>query len=132
MACSKGPLVWDKLKQDFVDPSTLPSRPEKFLKGPIPWPWLCAAAAEGGKCLQVGLCLWRLSGAKRSPTVRLSNLEVEALRVDRHAKSRALKKLEAVGLVSVKRRRGAYPVVTILAEGVRISTAAEAAANVYQ
>src|SRR5262245_28848871 len=101
MAYNKGetPLVWDKLKQEYVDPSTLLPRPEKFLKGPIPWPWLRAAAAEDGKCLQVGLCLWRLSGAKRSPTVRLSNLEVEELGVDRYAKSRALKKLEAVGLV---------------------------------
>jgi hypothetical protein len=116
MAYNKGEtrLAWDRLKQEYVDPSTLLPRPEKFLKGPIPWPWLCAAAAQGGKCLQVGLCLWRLSGAKKSPTVRLSNLEVEELGVDRYAKSRALKKLEAVGLVSVKRRRGAYPVVTIL------------------
>jgi hypothetical protein len=89
-------------------------RPAKFLKGPVPWPWIEKAARLPGKSLVVGLALWRLAGAMKSRTVRLANSETEALGISRSAKSRALHELEHVGLVAVMRRNGCLPKVIIL------------------
>jgi DNA-binding MarR family transcriptional regulator len=106
-------LVWDKATKRFV-PYGDQRKIEKFLKGPVPWPWLEEASHLPGKALQVGLCLWRLAGSTNSMTIKLSNTEVAALGVKRDAKSRALKHLETAGLVKVERHRGKFPRVTIV------------------
>ena len=107
--------VWDKKNKTFVPAgSEQNSRSEKFLKGPVPWSWIKRANRLPGKSLAVGLCLWRLAGATRSMTIKLSNGEVAALGIDRYAKSRALKHLEAAGLVKVDHHRGRFPRVTIV------------------
>ena len=103
-------LVWDKESKSLVPFK----EPYRFLKGPVPWRWICKAAKLPGKTLEVGLALWRLSGAMKSDTVRLTNSEMEALGVDRNAKSRALKQLQKVGLISVQQDRGKIPVVTLI------------------
>jgi hypothetical protein len=103
-------LAWDKHAKTF-----LPANQNgKFLRGPVPWDWLAKAAKLPGKALHVGLALWRLSGATKSDTVRLSNVELDAMGVDRNAKSRALKHLEQAGLVRVSQAPGQAPVVTII------------------
>jgi hypothetical protein len=103
-------LRWDGRSRTFV-----PVRqPERFLKGPVPMSWLAAAARLPGKALAVGLALWRLAGATKSQTILLSTTEVALLGVDRNAKSRALRMLEMAGLISVERRPGRLPRVTIL------------------
>lgn len=90
---------------------------EYFLRGPIPMAWLNAAArASGaGAGIKVALVLWFLSGVKRQ--ARTFKLEPGALRrigVDRHAGYRGLQRLEKAGLVSVQRRAGQAPTVTLL------------------
>jgi hypothetical protein len=84
-----------------------------FLKGPVPWAWIVAAAALPGKALIVGLCLWRLSGALKSRTVKLGNADLKPFGVDRAAKSRALIALEGAGLVQVARKPSRFPSVTL-------------------
>jgi DNA-binding transcriptional ArsR family regulator len=101
---------WDRRAQRFVPAR----RTERFLKGPVPMSWLAAAARLPGKALAVGIALWRLAGATKSQTILLSTTEVVPLGVDRNAKSRALRVLEQAGLVSVERRPGRLPRVTIL------------------
>lgn len=90
---------------------------DRFLKGPIPLSWLARAAKRPGRALHVGVALWFLAGLARSETVRLSSATLRTLGVDRHAARRALQLLEAEGLVSVVRRPGSNPVVTILRDG---------------
>src|SRR5215813_6120561 len=68
----------------------LSSSTGRFLKGPVPWWWIVAAAALPGKALIVGLSLWRLAGALKSRTVTLGNDDLQPLGIDRAAKSRAL------------------------------------------
>src|SRR5262249_22725018 len=49
-----------------------PGRPHKahrFLKGPVPWPWLRRAMALPGKALAVGLMLWLQGGITGRRTV---------------------------------------------------------------
>lgn len=109
------PMIWDQGVGVFVSADNHPNIPmKKFLKGPVPWSWIEAASKLPGKTLAVGLCLWRLAGAMKCRTVKLSNTECEALGVDRHAKSRALKTLKIAGLVSIYQKPGCLPKVTIL------------------
>jgi hypothetical protein len=85
----------------------------RYLKGPVPWAWVIAASALPGKALLVGLCIWRLRGATKRETVVLGNADLEPLRIDRAAKSRALAALERAGLVRIKRQPGGLPAITI-------------------
>ena len=55
----------------------------RFLKGPIPWPWIAAAAALPGQALLVGLCIWRLAGATKSQTVLFGDSDLKPLGIDR-------------------------------------------------
>jgi hypothetical protein len=87
----------------------------RFLKGPIPWDWLTQAARLPGKTLHVALELWRESGCRRgSRTVPLSSSKLKSLGVSRDTSYAALARLETAKLVSVERRRGRAPQVTIL------------------
>jgi hypothetical protein len=92
-----------------------PRRPTGgFLKGPIPLPWLSSAARLPGKALAVGLALWFESGRKRRRQVTLTGPILERFRVSRFATYRALHFLEQAALVTVDRRVGKNPIVTLL------------------
>lgn len=84
-----------------------------YLKGPVPWGWLQSASRLGGKALAVGVAIWRLSGIKKAPTVKLS-LSTLDMGFDRSNASRALVALERAGLVTVVRAPGCSPLITII------------------
>jgi DNA-binding transcriptional ArsR family regulator len=120
--------VWDAGSRSFAatgetmegDVATLEQLADKlsgaggrYLKGPVPWPWIVAAAALPGKALIVGLCLWRLAGATKNRTVVLGNVDLAPFGIGRAAKSRALAALEDAGLVTVTRQPNRFPVVTL-------------------
>ena len=86
----------------------------RFLKGPIPWSWITAAAALPSRALLVGLCLWRLVGAMKSDTISFGNSDLRQLGIDRATKSRALRALERAGLIKVTHQPGRFPKVTLL------------------
>lgn len=98
---------------------------EKFLKGPIPEPWLAQTAHLRGKTFAVAMNLWLLAGIKRESIVKLSQKLLRSWGVDRFACYRALAALEKVKLISVERHRGRNPIVTILAvdEGIELANA---------
>lgn len=102
-------------------PDHRPPRPrsrEQFLKGPIPLDWLAAAARLPGKSLQVAVAVWFLAGLHRSSVVPLSNKISHRFGLDRNSKYRGLAWLETKGLISVERKIGRAPIVTILQQGV--------------
>ncbi len=84
---------------------------EKFLKGPVPWRWVETAAALPGKALAVGLAAWKEAGCRGVRTVPLN---LSALAVPRRTAHRGLAALAGAGLVSVERRTGRPPLVTLL------------------
>ena len=84
-----------------------------FLQGPIPSDWLTTAAGVPGKALAVGIAIWHLAFLKKSRTVKLTSTVLQSLSVDRKAGYSRLRALEQAGLVTVSRRRGACPMVTI-------------------
>jgi hypothetical protein len=101
---------------DALEPPTQRMRVAggRFLKGPIPWPWIAAAAALPGQSLLVGLCIWRLAGATKSQTVLFGNSDLKPLGIDRAAKSRALRALEGAGLIKIARQHGRLPKIVLL------------------
>ncbi len=100
-----------------------------FLKGPIPWPWLSAAARLPGRALHVAMGIRLLAGMKRTSRIVLSVSWLAELGLSRHAAYRALKALEGRGLVSVDRHLGRKPLVTVIeleAGGVATSPSSDA------
>ena len=98
-------------------PSTLPPRPktgQKYLRGPIPLDWLATAARLPGRSLHVAVALWFAAGLSRSRHVPLSNVSGARFGLDRNAKYRALDWLERAGLITVERKLGRAPEVTLL------------------
>jgi hypothetical protein len=89
-------------------------RGEKFLKGPVPLNWLTTAAQLPGKALHVSVELWFQAGLKESRHIKLSTAHLLKYGVKRNSIYRALEKLEAAHLISVKRHRGRLAVVTLL------------------
>jgi DNA-binding transcriptional ArsR family regulator len=90
------------------------SAPGKFIKGPIDIAWLCRAAQLGATALLVGLALWYLKGLRRADAFIVSNLMVAEWGIQPDAKSRALRKLEKAGLISIKRRGKRSPLVSLI------------------
>lgn len=95
-----------------------------FVRGPVPWTWMAAAARLPGRALHVAMALRLLAGMRQGGPVSLSGARLRELGVGRHAGYRALCSLEQAGLVAVVRRRGRQPVVTIceLASGLQGAT----------
>jgi hypothetical protein len=114
----------DRLRLDTLSPPTPLARSvrsvprhqqgQRFLKGPVPWAWLEAAARQPGKALHVGVVLWLLVGMKRSACVTLNLSRLGALGVSRYAASRGLKALRAAGLLRFEGRSGRVARVTVL------------------
>jgi hypothetical protein len=95
-------------------PPPRPRQRERFLKGPIPWPWLERAGALPGKALHVAIRLWHEVGLTRTDKVSISMTGMARMGISRFAASRGLSALEGVGLVSVVKHAGRKPEVTIL------------------
>lgn len=85
----------------------------KFLKGPVPLPWLIAAGELPGKALVAGMGLWFLSGLTGSKTVKPTGRLWQSLSISRQAAYRAIAALEKRGLIEVKRQPGCAPIVTL-------------------
>ena len=89
----------------------------RFLKGPVPLPWLEAAAKLPGKSMHAGVALWYLAGLRGSREVALSNVLARQFGLDRNAKRRALAWLEAAELIQVVRQTGRAPSVRLRDKG---------------
>jgi DNA-binding transcriptional ArsR family regulator len=64
--------------------------------------------------LWVGLGLWFLKGLRRSNNIIVSNLIMKEWDVQPDAKSRALRKLEKAGLITIEPREKRNPRVTLI------------------
>jgi hypothetical protein len=87
---------------------------EAFLKGPVPWRWLTAAARLPGKALQVSLLLWKEAGCRKCRCVPFCLAHGAALSISAPAARRALRRLESAGLVRVEQAPGRALQVTLL------------------
>jgi DNA-binding transcriptional ArsR family regulator len=85
----------------------------KFIKGPIPLPWIIGAVKLSPCALRISIVIWYVRGLRKSDTFILSNKMLKEFGLDRYTKYRGLKLLEEAGLVEVKRRSKRNPMVTI-------------------
>ena len=92
-------------------PKAKPS--DKFAKVPLWWAEQAAQATRTPKAM-VWIWLLHLAWASRSHTFRLPNERLLLRGVSRYTKRRALRELEAAGLIQVVRELGKSPVVTLL------------------
>lgn len=86
---------------------------EKFLKGPISMGWLAKAGNLPGKSLHTAIVIWHLWGISKGKPVPISTKLLNNFGVDRFSKSRSIENLEKAGLISVTRKRGRNPIVTV-------------------
>jgi DNA-binding transcriptional ArsR family regulator len=87
---------------------------DKFIAGPVDVSWVVQASRLGVKALLVGLALWHLKGLRRSHSFIVSNLMMQEWGVQPDAKSRALRKLEKAGLITIERQGKRSPRVTLI------------------
>jgi DNA-binding MarR family transcriptional regulator len=87
---------------------------DKFIAGPIDVSWVVQASRLGVKALLVGLALWHLKGLRKADTVLVSNLMLRDWGIEPDAKTRALRKLEEAGLITVERQGKRSPQVTLI------------------
>ena len=100
--------------QRFSKRLTRRGRKGRFLRGPIPWDWLCAVARLPGKALHVGLVLWHVVGLKKSREVKLERRHLHSFGLGRKAVYAGLKAMEEQGLVGLSKKTGGRPTITIL------------------
>jgi DNA-binding MarR family transcriptional regulator len=84
-----------------------------FAKVPLQW---AAAAAKATQTQQavVWVLLQHMAWRAKSKTFPFPNGLLERLGVERRAKNRALQKLERAGIITIKRRSGRAPVITLI------------------
>jgi hypothetical protein len=85
-----------------------------YLRGPIPLEWISKAACLPGRVLHVGLALWHLSALKREKVVKMQGKILKSFGISRGVYKKGLDQLSEIGLVSVERKPGSTPIVTIL------------------
>lgn len=85
-----------------------------FLRGPVPLDWLGKAAELPGKTLNVALAIWWLRGMTHSDSFKLTRMSLNIFAIKRDAASMALNRLEAAGLISIKRCAGQRPCISII------------------
>ena len=90
-----------------------PAPGEKFVRGPLPLGWVRAAARLPGKALAVGMELWFLSGCARDRTVSVTLARLRRAGMSEDTARRAVRHLEAAGLVSVERGAGRAMAITL-------------------
>ncbi|MDP1526992.1 MAG: hypothetical protein Q8M20_14355 [Rhodocyclaceae bacterium] len=85
-----------------------------FLRGPISLAWLKKAAELPGKSLNVALALCWLNGMAKGKPFKLTQLSLNYLHVARDAARDGLTRLEQAGLITVDRKTGRRPIISIL------------------
>jgi DNA-binding MarR family transcriptional regulator len=89
-------------------------RTNRFLKGPILLAEIAAAARLPGQALAVLLAVYHRAAISRDSRVRLPRGLMQEFGVTKDAKARALRQLEAAGLIRVERRTGRAAVVELV------------------
>lgn len=78
----------------------------RFLKGPIPWRKIAAAANVPGQGLIVYLCIHHVSAMARKEWIKLPPSVLRAVGVSRDSKSKSLRHLADAGLIELKNAAG--------------------------
>ena len=89
-----------------------PNKP-LFLKGPISMEWLSLAAKLPGKAFHLAVAIQWLAGMSSPTKLKVTAKALELLGVSKDAYRDGLRRLEEAKLISVERRTGQFPWVSI-------------------
>lgn len=98
----------------FSPTAVTEKKSRRFIKGPLPLPWMVQAMSLPGKATQVALAIWYLAGLTKSTRVKVSPKVVRLFGISRDAHYDAVARLENAGLIAVIRAPGSALEVTIL------------------
>ncbi len=117
-AISGTSILGDKPQHFDRTPTVVPKYPllpkgGRFIKGPIPLEWLEVAIPLGRKALNVAMAIWYCYGFKQETEIKLTPTKLRPFRVTTETARTILHKFEAAGLVTVDRKQGRSPLVTI-------------------
>ena len=101
-----------------VELPSVKARLDRWFVPPLPWRLFSVLAPLPGKALAVYLILYRYSRWKKCQTMALSSCCIAPCGITRRQKELALSSLEAVQLITVDRKHGKNPLVTLRAEDV--------------
>jgi len=87
---------------------------QRFVKGPIPLPWLIGALTQTPSAVKCALALFYQRGLSRSDSFKIEPARFRELGVDDTSRRRGLKELEGIGLIRLRRETSKSPVVCIL------------------
>lgn len=107
-----------RIEEVEVTPPPLRARTPRFLKGPIPWSAVCAAASLPGQTLAVFLAVHHRTAVTGKLTVTLPKNLLTELGISRDAKSRALHALEQASLIAVERVPGQSAQIKLVATAI--------------
>lgn len=91
-----------------------PAVDKRFIRAPLPYSWIKAAANLSGKALQVAMAIRYLVGVSGKNTIKLSHKYPKDFGVGMKAFYSALLNLEQAKLIAVDRKVGRSPIVTVL------------------
>lgn len=111
-------LIWNEAEKRFDEPDGHSPGGRFVQLGRVPQAWLETASILPGKALAVGISIWGLAFAVKKATVMVTPDNVKSFGVNASAKSRALTALADAGLIMVERRRGRFPIVTLVGADV--------------
>jgi hypothetical protein len=97
-----------------VDTEATRHRRDQYVRGPFRLTEFCTASRLPGKALAVWLLLHHRVRVTGDSEVALPSGLLEQAGIDRNAKQRALRDLERVGLIRVRRERGRTARVSIV------------------
>jgi hypothetical protein len=104
-------LVWNSGLADYEEPF----RYQYMALGRIPLAWLEAAFRIPSRfVIPVAMSLWWLKAMTKKNEVMLATDALKPWGMNAASKRRALMDLENAGLITVDRRRGRFPIITIL------------------
>jgi hypothetical protein len=84
-----------------------------YVKVPM---WFAEEAAKATKTTKALIWIWllHLHFKTHRTTFPVPNGKLQKIGVSRHAKRRALRELEAAGLITIERRHGKAPIVSVV------------------
>jgi hypothetical protein len=103
----------ETIEAGVAAPKTRRRQPNSFAKVPLDWATAAARATRTPQAM-VWIMLHHMAWQTGCTAFPLSNAVLAKYGVNREVKRRALKALEASGLIQVERRHGRAPVVTLV------------------
>lgn len=89
-------------------------RAGRFVKGPLPWPWVTAAAQCHPRAIEILLAVKMLSDTSGQQEVALSTELLADLGINKDMKSRVVAALENAGIIRVDHKPGRLLRVSLL------------------